>query len=423
MLPLCHEARVPVTAGRRSQRGVRGLASRSSAGWPSTCAGWPGIVDVDDDVAAGRRPGRHLRPRPRSRTADAHGVTLGHWPQSMDLSTVGGWLACRGAGQYSTRYGKIEDMVVGLEVALADGRVIRTGGHGAAVGHRARPHPALRRAARAPSGSSPRAGFRVHPVPAAEGRRAFGFAAFADGLEACRRILRRGATPAVLRLYDATESARSLRHARRLPSSSSSTRATRAWSTPRWPWSTTSARGRRPARRRAGRALAGHRNDVSALAPLWRAGIVVDTIEIAGPLGGAARPLRRSASTPSAASRAPWPPRPTSPTPTPTAPASTSPSPAAARGDGRPAADDEPGPRRYYRRAWDAVIGRHHGRRRGHQPPSRHRAQPGAASWPSPRRRLRRAGRGQGRPSTPAASSTRASSACPRPFGDGAGWP
>ena len=44
------------------------------------------------------------------------------------LSTVGGWVACRGAGQYSTRYGKIEDMVVGLEVALADGRVIRTGG-------------------------------------------------------------------------------------------------------------------------------------------------------------------------------------------------------------------------------------------------------------------------------------------------------
>ena len=46
----------------------------------------------------------------------------------MAISTVGGWLACRGAGQYSTRYGKIEDMVVGLEVALADGRLIRTGG-------------------------------------------------------------------------------------------------------------------------------------------------------------------------------------------------------------------------------------------------------------------------------------------------------
>ena len=58
------------------------------------------------------------------------GYTLGHWPQSMDLSTVGGWLACRSAGQYSTRYGKIEDMVLGLEVVLADGRIVRTEGHG-----------------------------------------------------------------------------------------------------------------------------------------------------------------------------------------------------------------------------------------------------------------------------------------------------
>ena len=59
---------------------------------------------------------------------DEHGVTVGHWPQSIDLSTVGGWLACRGAGQLSTRYGKIEDMVVGLDVVLADGRQITTGG-------------------------------------------------------------------------------------------------------------------------------------------------------------------------------------------------------------------------------------------------------------------------------------------------------
>src|SRR5690606_23747459 len=57
-----------------------------------------------------------------------HGLTVGHWPQSMALSTVAGWVACRGAGQLSNRYGKIEDIVVGLEVVLPDGRVIRTGG-------------------------------------------------------------------------------------------------------------------------------------------------------------------------------------------------------------------------------------------------------------------------------------------------------
>ena len=51
------------------------------------------------------------------------GVTCGHWPQSMALSTVGGWLACRGAGQLSTRYGKIEDMVLSLTLATPAGIV------------------------------------------------------------------------------------------------------------------------------------------------------------------------------------------------------------------------------------------------------------------------------------------------------------
>src|SRR5205085_10418551 len=125
-----------------------------------------------------------------------HGVTLGHWPQSMALSTVGGWLACRSAGQYSTRYGKIEDMVVGLEVALADGRVVRTGGHAprAAVG------PDLTQlfvGSEGTLGVITEARLRVHPVPRAERRAAYGFATFAEGLDACRRALRRGATPAV----------------------------------------------------------------------------------------------------------------------------------------------------------------------------------------------------------------------------------
>ncbi len=48
---------------------------------------------------------------------------------------------------------------------------------------------------------------RCHPLPRAEERAAYGFASFPAGLDACRRTLRRGATPAVLRLYDATESA------------------------------------------------------------------------------------------------------------------------------------------------------------------------------------------------------------------------
>jgi alkyldihydroxyacetonephosphate synthase len=137
-----------------------------------------------------------------------HEMTLGHWPQSMALATVGGALACRGAGQYSTRYGKIEDMVVGLEVALADGRLIRTGSRAprAAVG------PDLTQlfvGSEGTLGVITEARVRTHPCPSDSRRAAFAFADFDTGLEACRRILRRGATPAVLRLYDEVESHRS----------------------------------------------------------------------------------------------------------------------------------------------------------------------------------------------------------------------
>src|SRR5437764_181627 len=56
----------------------------------------------------------------------AQGLTLGHFPSSIYCSTVGGWLAARGAGQLSTKYGKIEDHVLSLEVVLPTGEVIET---------------------------------------------------------------------------------------------------------------------------------------------------------------------------------------------------------------------------------------------------------------------------------------------------------
>jgi alkyldihydroxyacetonephosphate synthase len=168
--------------------------------------GLTGIVDVDAeslvlDVACGTF-GDHLEHTLRTE----HGLTLGHWPQSVSLSTVGGWLACRSAGQLSTRYGKIEDMVLGLDVALADGRRISTGGAPrAAVG------PDLNQlfvGSEGTLGIITGARLRLHPAPTHERRAAYGFESFGAGIDAMRRILQRGATPAVLRLYDPTEADR-----------------------------------------------------------------------------------------------------------------------------------------------------------------------------------------------------------------------
>jgi len=49
------------------------------------------------------------------------GFTCGHFPQSFEYSTVGGWIAARGAGQASTGYGKIEDMVIALKAVTPAG--------------------------------------------------------------------------------------------------------------------------------------------------------------------------------------------------------------------------------------------------------------------------------------------------------------
>ena len=53
-----------------------------------------------------------------------HGLTLGHYPQSMGISTVGGWLSTSSAGQASPGFGFIEDRVVGLEAVLGDGGIL-----------------------------------------------------------------------------------------------------------------------------------------------------------------------------------------------------------------------------------------------------------------------------------------------------------
>jgi alkyldihydroxyacetonephosphate synthase len=51
------------------------------------------------------------------------GFTCGHFPQSFEYSTAGGWIAARGAGQASTGYGKIEDMVLALKVITPAGKI------------------------------------------------------------------------------------------------------------------------------------------------------------------------------------------------------------------------------------------------------------------------------------------------------------
>lgn len=277
VLAVCDGARVPVTpAGGRS--GVCGGSVPWYGGVALDLRRLDGIGDVDDvslvvDVAAGTY-GDRFEANLRSR-----GLTCGHWPQSMALSTVGGWLACRGAGQLSTRYGKVEDMVAGLDVVLADGRVVHTGGAPRqAIG------PDLDQlfvGSEGTLGVIVGARLRVHPAPEAEARAAYGFASFDEGLDACRRILRRGATPAVLRLYDPAEGRPRFDTGDRCPvivldeGDPGLVEATMAVVAEE-------CRAAEPLPAElVGRWLA-HRNDVRALGDAIGQGLVVDTMEVAG---------------------------------------------------------------------------------------------------------------------------------------------
>jgi len=206
VLSICNESRIPVTtAGGRS--GVCGASVPLHGGVIIDTTQLAGIRDVDTtslllDVGSGTF-GDVLE----DELNRAHNLTLGHFPQSIQLSTVGGWLACRGAGQMSNRYGKIEDMVVGLDVVLADGTILDTGGH-----TRASTGPDLTQmfvGSEGTLGVITGARLRLHHTPGPPALATYGFTTFSEANRACRRILQRDAKPAIMRVYDKIESDRS----------------------------------------------------------------------------------------------------------------------------------------------------------------------------------------------------------------------
>ncbi len=285
VLRCCNEAGVPVTAtGGRS--GVCGGAIPVFGGVSLDCCGLVGLSVPDGEAALVDAGAGAFCADLEHELRSGRSLTIGHWPQSVELATLGGSIACRGAGQYSTRYGKIEDMVAGLEVVLADGTVVGTGAlAGRGSGPRSAMGPDLTSlfvGSEGTLGVITAARLRAHRLAPEERLAAWAFASFADGLDALRRTLRRGATPAVLRLYDRTESKRSFDfsggHVLIALDEGDGAVVDAAMQV-----LSEECRGAEELDSEiVGRWLS-HRNDVSALEAVTRAGVVVDTIEIAAP--------------------------------------------------------------------------------------------------------------------------------------------
>jgi alkyldihydroxyacetonephosphate synthase len=131
---------------------------------------------------------------------NASGYTLGHFPSSIYCASIGGCVAARGAGQLSSRYGKIEDMVTGLHIATPGLGLIQTGSLDA---NETNPDwTGLFVGSEGTLGLITRIRLRVHPLPATMHLRGVRFPSVEAGLAAFREILQGGLRPSVMRLYD-----------------------------------------------------------------------------------------------------------------------------------------------------------------------------------------------------------------------------
>lgn len=133
------------------------------------------------------------------------GLTLGHYPQSLAISSVGGWIAARSAGQASAAYGAIEDLVLGLVSVLPTGEVLRL----RAV-PRSAAGPDLRQlfaGAEGTLGVVTEATLSASRLPRGLRWMAVSPGTFTEGLRMVREVVQRALRPMVVRLYDEADAA------------------------------------------------------------------------------------------------------------------------------------------------------------------------------------------------------------------------
>jgi alkyldihydroxyacetonephosphate synthase len=134
------------------------------------------------------------------------GYSMGNIPQSLYCSTLGGWISTRAAGQFSTKYGKIEDMVLGMEAVLPEGTVLNI----TPVPRRST-GPSLKDLLLGGEGTLgivTKATVSVHPLPRTQAKQSFVLGSIDVAVDVVRRVLRSEARPAVVRIFDEAESER-----------------------------------------------------------------------------------------------------------------------------------------------------------------------------------------------------------------------
>jgi alkyldihydroxyacetonephosphate synthase len=197
---------VPFGGGTSVVGGVEALRGRCAAVVTLDLARLDRLLAVDRDTLSATVQAGMTGPALEAALAE-HGLTLGHFPQSFEFSTVGGWVATRSSGQASTGYGRIDALVLALRVVTPSGEIATRALPASAAG------PALREllvGSEGALGAIVEATLRVRPRPAARRYEAFSLPRFASGVDAFRTLAQAGAAPDVARLSDEPETRVSL---------------------------------------------------------------------------------------------------------------------------------------------------------------------------------------------------------------------
>jgi alkyldihydroxyacetonephosphate synthase len=155
-----------------------------------------------DEVSGEAELGAGLTGPDAERLLGERGFALGHFPQSFEFATIGGFAATRSSGQNSAGYGRFNDMVRGLRTVTPAGVLDLGRAPESAAG------PDLRQlmiGSEGVFGIITRVRVRVHPVPEATRYEAWSFLDFATGADALRAVVQTGTGPTVLRLSDEAE--------------------------------------------------------------------------------------------------------------------------------------------------------------------------------------------------------------------------
>ncbi len=207
ILDWCADARlaaVPYGGGTSVVGGVElPLAAREA--WAGVVSidlgGLAGVLEVDHESGAARIGAGTLGPALEAGLA-AHGLTLRHFPQSFEHSTLGGWLATRAGGHFATGPTHIDDFVEALTVVTPQGVVATRRLPASGAG----PDPQrLWLGSEGALGVITEAWMRVSPRPRWRARASIKFARWADAVAATRALARSGLQPANCRLLDPAE--------------------------------------------------------------------------------------------------------------------------------------------------------------------------------------------------------------------------